>query len=58
VCSSDLRSVQQSNPSNSAAMMKHESLPWITLVTCRGYDVSRNSYLYRVLVRAVLIEVR
>ncbi len=54
----EVRSVQQSNPANSAAMMKHESLPWITLVTCRGYDVSSNSYLYRILVRAVLIEVR
>jgi hypothetical protein len=39
-------------------MMKHEELPWVTLVTCRGYDVTSNSYLYRVLVRAVLVEVR
>jgi LPXTG-site transpeptidase (sortase) family protein len=54
----EVRSVQQSNPGNSAAMMKHETLPWLTLVTCRGYDISSDSYLYRVLVRAVLIEVR
>jgi LPXTG-site transpeptidase (sortase) family protein len=54
----EVRSILQSSPANSAAMMKHEELPWVTLVTCRGYDVSSNSYLYRVLVRAVLVEVR
>ena len=42
---------------NTAAMMKHQELPWITLVTCRGYDEASNSYKYRVLVRAVLVEV-
>ncbi|MGA2504173.1 MAG: sortase [Anaerolineales bacterium] len=54
----EVRSVQQSSPGNSAAMMKHEDLPWVTLVTCRAYNVSSNSYLYRILVRAVLVEVK
>jgi len=39
-------------------MLKHEELPWVTLVTCRGYDEASNSYRYRVLVRAVLVEVK
>ncbi|MBE3088451.1 MAG: hypothetical protein IMZ71_04995 [Chloroflexi bacterium] len=53
-----MRSVQQVGPGSTAAMLKHEELPWVTLVTCRGYDKSSNSYKYRVLVRAVLVEVK
>ena len=54
----EVRSVQQVGPGSTAAMMKHEELPWVTLVTCRGYDEASNSYKYRVLVRAVLVEVK
>jgi LPXTG-site transpeptidase (sortase) family protein len=54
----EVRSVLQSGPGSSSAMMKHEVSSWVTLVTCRGYDASSNSYLYRILVRAVLIEVK
>ncbi len=54
----EVRSVQQVGPGSTAAMMKHEELPWVTLVTCRGYDEASNTYKYRVLVRAVLVEVR
>jgi hypothetical protein len=38
--------------------MKHEDLPWVTLVTCRGYDQATNTYKYRVLVQAVLVDVK
>ena len=54
----EVRSVQQVSPGSTAAMMKHEDLPWVTLVTCRGYDAATNSYQYRVLVRAVLVAVK
>jgi LPXTG-site transpeptidase (sortase) family protein len=54
----EVRSVQQVSPADTAAMMKHEDLPWVTLMTCRGYDEASNSYKYRVLVRAVLVEVK
>ena len=54
----EVRGVQQVGPGSTAAMMKHEELPWVTLVTCRGYDEASNSYKYRVLVRAVLVEVK
>jgi LPXTG-site transpeptidase (sortase) family protein len=54
----EVRSVTQVGPGNTAAMMKHETIPWVTLVTCRGYDQASDSYKYRVLVRAVLIEVK
>ena len=54
----EVRSVQQVSPNDTAAMMKHQTLPWVTLVTCRGYDQASNSYKYRVLVRAVLVGVK
>jgi LPXTG-site transpeptidase (sortase) family protein len=54
----EVRSVLQAAPGNINTLMKHETLPWVTLVTCRGYDISSDSYLYRLLVRAVLVEVR
>ena len=54
----EVRAVMQVSPGNTAAMMKHEELPWLTLVTCRGYDETSGSYKYRVLVRAVLVDVK
>ena len=53
-----VRSVEQVAPDDTADMLQHEDSPWLTLVTCRGYDKASNSYLYRVLVRAVLVEVK
>jgi LPXTG-site transpeptidase (sortase) family protein len=53
-----VRSVSLVGPGNTTAMMKHEELPWVTLVTCRGYDQASDSYKYRILVRAVLMEVK
>ncbi|MBN2085466.1 MAG: DUF11 domain-containing protein, partial [Anaerolineales bacterium] len=37
---------------------RHEELPWLTLVTCLGYDPHLDTYRYRQVARAVLIEVR
>jgi LPXTG-site transpeptidase (sortase) family protein len=53
-----IRSVQLVSPGDVDSMMRHEVLPWLTLVTCRGYDEASNSYKYRILVRAELIEVK
>ena len=39
-------------------LLKHKDRPWVTLVTCRGYDEASGEYLSRVLVRAVLVEVK
>jgi LPXTG-site transpeptidase (sortase) family protein len=54
----EVRGVSQVGPGSTAQMLKHEELPWVTLVTCRGYDEATNSYKYRVLVRAVLVDVK
>ncbi|HUH96795.1 MAG TPA: sortase, partial [Anaerolineales bacterium] len=37
---------------------KHEDLPWITLITCKDYEASTDTYTHRVVVRAVLIQVQ
>ena len=39
------------------SVMKHEEKPWLTLVTCKEYDVKTNSYKKRVIVRAALVKV-
>jgi sortase (surface protein transpeptidase) len=54
----EVRSILQVGPGTTSGMLKHEVLPWVTLVTCRGYDITSDSYLYRILVRAVLVEVK
>ena len=52
-----VRSNQIVLPDDSATL-KHEEYPWLTLITCRGYNENTDSYNYRVRVRAVLIEVK
>ena len=54
----EVRSVMQVGPGNTAAMLKHEDRPWLTLVTCLGFDQASSTYKYRVLVRAVLVDVK
>jgi large repetitive protein len=39
------------------ALLKHEDKPWVTLITCQGFDAKTNSYTWRIGVRAVLINV-
>jgi LPXTG-site transpeptidase (sortase) family protein len=38
--------------------LPHEELDWLTLVTCRGYDAIEESYPWRTVVRAVLVDVK
>jgi LPXTG-site transpeptidase (sortase) family protein len=37
--------------------LRHEELPWVTLVTCQGYNPADGSYAHRTVVRAVLLRV-
>jgi len=39
------------------SIFEHETLDWLTLVTCKDYDEETNSYEKRVVVRAVLVDV-
>ncbi len=54
----DVREVLQVKPWSVPALLKNQELPWVTLVTCRGYNIFTNSYAYRVLVRAVLTDIK
>jgi len=42
----------QVSPFATSSVIMHKDLPWVTLVTCRGYDEASNSYEYRVAVGA------
>ena len=42
---------------NDASVMKHEDKSFLTLITCDTYDEKTGSYLRRVAVRAVLVDV-
>ena len=54
----EVRSVSKVEPGSVASMLKHEELPWVTLVTCQGYDPSTDTYKFRILVKAVLVKVQ
>ena len=51
-----VRSIQQVKPDN-LQLFEHEDFSWLTLVTCRGYDEQSDSYIYRIVVRAILVAV-
>ncbi len=53
----EVRSTAIVNPKDTSSVIKHEELPWITLLTCRSYDAKTNTYLQRYLVRAVQIKI-
>jgi LPXTG-site transpeptidase (sortase) family protein len=53
----DVQTNEIVNP-NDRSVMKHEEKPWLTLVTCKDYDEKTDSYKKRVVVRAVLVDVR
>ncbi len=54
----EVRSVNPwTSPNTVSAVTKHEENPWLTLITCRGYNETLDSYKYRTVVRAVLISV-
>jgi LPXTG-site transpeptidase (sortase) family protein len=40
------------------SVLRHEAYDWLTLITCAGYDQLNDRYLSRVVVRAVLVEIR
>jgi len=46
----EIRRVSQVTPGDTAAMLQHEELPWLTLVTCMGFNPSTGGYQYCLLV--------
>ena len=54
----EVRRVMTVSPANVDTMLKHQEDAWLTLVTCKGYNANTREYTYRILVRAVLVDVR
>jgi LPXTG-site transpeptidase (sortase) family protein len=44
------------NP-NDKQILEHKDRDWITLITCKGYDETRDVYWWRTAVQAVLVEI-
>ena len=42
---------------NMNVVEEHKDLDWVTLITCEGYNESTGEYIFRRVVRAVLVEV-
>lgn len=50
----EVRSIEKHvHPEDTSAIFKPEEFPWLTLITCKGYDPESDSYQWRVVVRAV-----
>jgi LPXTG-site transpeptidase (sortase) family protein len=45
------------SPTSTTTVFTHKEKPWITLVTCEGYKEATQEYLYRRMIRAVLVNV-
>ena len=54
----EVRSMSTISPNSVASVIRHEELPWLSLLTCKGYNETTNSYKYRILVKAVQVEVK
>jgi thermitase len=46
------------SPTSFNTVFQHETLSWLTLLTCEGYDSLQKQYVYRRMVRAVLMDVK
>lgn len=55
----EVRSIDDWVPANDTRLMnRHETLPWLTLITCRGYNPDTHLYDWRTVVRGPLISVK
>jgi LPXTG-site transpeptidase (sortase) family protein len=53
----EVRSVMRVRPEDLSSL-GHKDYGYLTLITCLGYDAQSESYLYRTIVQAVLVDVR
>jgi LPXTG-site transpeptidase (sortase) family protein len=49
----EVREIEEWVDPDLIGFLPHEDYPWLTLITCKGYNQKTNSYDWRVLVRAV-----
>lgn len=53
----EVRSVWWWTKSDDLRPLQHEEHPWLTLITCRGYDEESDTYRWRTVVRAVQVSI-
>ena len=53
----EIRESTAISPTNISTMLKHEEKPWLILTTCEDYKERAQTYSYRRMVRAVLVNV-
>jgi len=54
----EVRSMSTVAPNAVSSVIKHEELPWLTLITCKGYDEKTGLYQYRTVVKAVQVAIK
>jgi LPXTG-site transpeptidase (sortase) family protein len=52
-----VRSVRTNVKPSDVSAFRHQAFPYLTLITCKGYDEKRDSYQWRVVVQAVQVRV-
>ena len=53
----EVRSIWWWTKSDDLRPLQHEEYPWLTLITCRGYDEESDTYRWRTVVRAVQVSI-
>jgi LPXTG-site transpeptidase (sortase) family protein len=53
-----VRAVWSVRAQETGRIFRHEELSWLTLLTCQNYDPATGEYARRLVVRAVLLEIR
>jgi LPXTG-site transpeptidase (sortase) family protein len=53
----EVRTVDIVSPAN-VRSLRHEELPWLTMITCRGYNDTSGEFLWRTVVRAVQVDIK
>jgi LPXTG-site transpeptidase (sortase) family protein len=52
----EVRTIERVQAQDMSAL-RHEELPWLTLITCRDFDESAGRYPWRTIVRAVQVDI-
>jgi len=52
-----VKSVGTIKPDSISQVMKHETMPWVTLLTCSDFNEKTGAYRNRVIVRAVQVRI-
>jgi len=52
----EVRQVRLVKPED-VSVLRHRDRDWLTLITCQGYDEAQDTYHWRLVVQAVLIEI-